>query len=253
MKRFTIKNSKLQKIVFICFWLLLWEVAAKIIAKPVILPSVGQTVATLFGMLKHMDYYKAVLFSIVRVIAGVGLSILLGIVLGVLSGLFDVVYNFLKPVMSVIKSTPVVSFIILALVWMKTATIPIFVCFLMCVPIIWTNVLQGIRETDKKLLDMCAVYKVPKRRVIKEIYIPSLRGYIYSSVAAAVGIGWKSMIAAEVICKPNYAIGTGMYNAKIYLETTELFALTLTVIVLSFIFEGLVKKLVERKRQEALG
>ncbi len=244
MRIFTIKNSKVQNLIFTLFWLLIWELAAKIINEPVILPSVGQAIAAMIEMAKHATFYKDVAISLLRVFAGVGLSIIIGIALGILSGLYAPVYRFFNPVMSVIKSTPVVSFIILALVWMKTSSIPVFVCFLMCVPIIWTNVMQGIKDTDRKILQMCSVYKISHFRVIKDVYLPSVSGYIFSSIAASIGIGWKSTVAAEVIARPEISIGGGMYDAKIYLQTENLFALTLIVIVLSFIFEYVIKNLI---------
>lgn len=246
MRISTIKNSKIQTFIFILFWLLIWELAAKIINIPVILPSLEQTIQALMAMAKQLSFYQNVGFTLLRVFTGVGLSIVIGIILGMLSGLYAPIYRFLNPVMSVIKSTPVVSFIILALVWMQTNAIPIFVCFLMCVPIIWTNVTQGILDTDKKLLQMCSVFKVKYIRVIKDVYIPSVRGYIFSSIAASIGIGWKSTVAAEVLARPEISMGAGMYNAKIYLQTENLFALTLAVIILSFIFEYIIKNFLNK-------
>lgn len=240
------KNKRLQSLLFILFWLLLWEVAAKIVNMPVILPSISQTLHALVGMAQHADFYRNVSLSLLRVFWGVGASIVVGIVLGIFSGLYDAAYRFFNPIMSVIKATPVVSFIILALVWMKTDNIPIFVCFLMCVPIIWTNVMQGVRDTDKRLLQMCSVYQISKFRVIREVYLPSVRGYIFSSIAASIGIGWKSTVAAEVIARPEISIGGGMYETKIYLQTENLFALTLVVIVLSFIIEYAIKNLLNK-------
>ncbi len=242
----TIKNKRLQSIFFILFWLLLWEAAAKIVAKPVILPTIWQTLQALAGMAQQGDFYHRVALSLLRVFGGVGASIVVGIAVGIFSGLYDAVYRFFHPIMSVTKATPVVSFIILALVWMKTDNIPIFVCFLMCVPIIWTNVMQGVRDTDKKLLQMCSVYQISKFRIIREVYLPSVRGYIFSSIAASIGIGWKSTVAAEVIARPEISIGGGMYETKIYLETENLFALTLVVIVLSFIIEYAIKNVLNQ-------
>jgi len=244
MRIFTIKNSKIQNLLFIAFWLLIWETAAKLINAPVILPSVEQSLTALIALAKHAEFYTDTFLSILRVFAGVGISIIIGIALGMLSGLYEMVYRFFNPVMSVVKSTPVVSFIILALVWMKTYTIPVFVCFLMCVPIIWTNVTQGIKDTDEKILQMCRAYKVRRIRVIKDVYLPSISGYVFSSIAASIGIGWKATVAAEVIARPDMSIGAKMYDSKIYLQTENLFALTLTVIVLSFIIEYVIKNLI---------
>jgi NitT/TauT family transport system permease protein len=111
----------------------------------------------------------------------------------------------------------------------------------MCFPIIWTNTVTGIRSTDVKLLEMCQVYKIKKLRVIKSVYLYSSLPYIQAGMISALGIGWKVTSAAEVLSLPKYSIGRFLYDSKVYLEIPDLFAWTIIIISLSFLFEGLLK------------
>ena len=139
--------------------------------------------------------------------------------------------------MNVVRSTPVASFIILALVWMNKRSVPVFTSFLMVMPIVWSNISTGINSTDKELLEMSKAYKVPKRKIISKVYVPSVMPEVYNSVTTGLGFAWKSGVAAEVLSTPLNSIGTELYNSKVYLETTDLFAWTAVIIIMSAILE----------------
>lgn len=138
------------------------------------------------------------------------------------------------------------SIIIIALIWFQSGRVPIFVCFLMCFPIIWTNAVEGIRQVSKDLLQMAKVYRVNRSLIIRRIYIPSIRPYLIAGVTTALGLGWKVTVAAEVLSNPKFSIGGNLYGAKVYLESSQLFAWTSVVIILSFAFEYLFKYIIGR-------
>jgi NitT/TauT family transport system permease protein len=122
-------------------------------------------------------------------------------------------------------------------VWLATGDIPIFISFLMVVPLIWANVHTGIAGTDTQLLEMAKVYRFSPARKIGYLYVPSVMPYFTAACSTGLGFAWKSGIAAEVIALPALAIGKQIYNAKIYLETVDLFAWTIAVILLSVLLE----------------
>ena len=138
------------------------------------------------------------------------------------------------------------SFILIAVIWFKSDNVPIFICFLMCFPIIWTSVVGGINNVDQRLIDMAYVYKVDKRYIIKDIYIPSIIPYVTTSMITSLGLGWKVTVAAEVLSSPRFSIGTKLYDAKIYVESGQLFAWTLVVIILSLILEYILKYFLQK-------
>ena len=148
--------------------------------------------------------------------------------------------------MTVIKSTPVASFIILALVWLGTSPLPAFISFLMVYPLIFTNVRAGIQSVDPEILRMAKAFSLPPVTKVRRIYVPSAFGHFVTSVKASLGLAWKAGIAAEVLAAPKYSIGRMLYQSKVYFETTDLFAWTLVIIILSLLIELAVGKLFDR-------
>lgn len=230
------------------FWILVWEMASLIINKEVYLPSPIATLEALIGLIVKMEFWKSVIMSVLRVAVGFIISCICGILIGIVCGLSRFFYELFNPLVITIKSTPVMSFIIIALIWFESGNVPIFICFLMCFPVIWTNVVQGIRGVDGNLLQMAKIYNIKKSLVIKDIYLPSIIPYISAGITMALGLGWKVTVAAEVLSSPRFAIGMHLYNAKVYLESPELFAWTGVVIILSFGFEYLFKSIVKKRQ-----
>ena len=142
--------------------------------------------------------------------------------------------------MTVVKSTPVASFVVLALVWIARDWLPVFISLLMVLPVVWSNVCTGIRSADPALLELAQVYGWPRGRILRRIYLPGVRPHFLSALRSGIGFGWKSAIAAEVLTVPHSAIGRMIYESKLYLQTTDLFAWTLAVILLSVGLEWLV-------------
>ena len=157
----------------------------------------------------------------------------------------------LRPLMLTIKSIPVASFIILALMWLRSAgNLAVFISFLMVLPVVYTNTLAGIRETDARLLEMAAVFRVPPAKRVRYLYVPAALPYFRSACTVGLGLCWKSGVAAEVIGMPSGSIGEKLYQAKVYLETPDLFCWTLTIVLLSVGCEkllSLLTELVERR------
>ena len=146
----------------------------------------------------------------------------------------------LRPLMTVVKSTPVASFVVLALIWIARDWLPVFIALLMVLPVVWSNVCTGIRSADPALLELARVYGWPRGRVLRRIYVPSVRPHFLAALRSGLGFGWKAGIAAEVLTVPHSAIGRMIYESKLYLQTTDLFAWTLAVILLSVGLERLV-------------
>lgn len=230
-----------NKLLIILFWIFVWEILSLIIAQEIYLPSPHAAFSSLMNLLISKDTYITIYYSTYRTLAGFFLSCIFGMFLGIISGIHKPVYNLLNPLIIIIRTIPVMSIIIIAIMWFKDTNVPIFVAFLMCFPIIWTNTVSGILSTDVKLLQMCEVYKIKKSRIISSVYFYSSLPYIKAGMISALGIGWKVTSAAEVLSLPKYSIGRFLYDSKVYLEIPDLFAWTIIIVSLSFLFESLLK------------
>ena len=136
--------------------------------------------------------------------------------------------------------------IILALLWFTKNNVPIFVCFLMCYPVVYTSILKGLQEVNKDLLEMAYIFKVKQRYILKDLYLPQVRPYIESALGMIIGLSLKVVIAAEVLAVPKYSMGYNLLSAKSYLETETLFAWVVIIVILSSLCEMLVAKLMRR-------
>lgn len=241
-----LKNSgKLKRIVrtmlVISFWIAVWQAASMIINQSLYMPSPAETYTALCGLLIKSSFWLSVLFTLFRVVLGLAISFVTGVAIAYLSSRWSVLQSILSPAVTAVKSTPVVSIIILALVWFDDSFAPVLSCVLLCFPIFYTNTLSGIKSVDKELLEMAAAFRVKHIRVLTGISIPSVMPNVYSALSICIGFSWKSVVAAEALSNPKYSMGYSLVTTKNYLDIPELFAWTITVIIISIIVEKVLK------------
>lgn len=239
-------KAVLRKYIVLAIWIGIWQLSYMIVRQDVMIASPAQVASTLVNLLGKFDFWLSAGNSLLRVLAGFMFAIVAGIVLAILTSSSLFARDFFTPAITVIKSTPVVSFIILAVVWLKKDMVSVFISFLMVLPIVWTNISQGIARTDKTLLEMGFVFHFSKMKLLSSIYIPSVMPYFIAAFTTGLGLAWKAGIAAEVIGIPLHSIGQHLYDAKIYLETADLFAWTVVVIILSMLVEHTLVSLIQR-------
>ncbi|MEE3392270.1 MAG: ATP-binding cassette domain-containing protein [Lachnospiraceae bacterium] len=218
-------------------WLIIWELLARLIGQDIILVSPVRVLVRLYELVQSLGFWQSVIGSSLRILCGFIISVTLGILFAVISYSYNIIRDFLAPLVLAMRSVPVAGFIILALIWFTSDYLSIFISFVMVFPIIYTNILEGLMDTDKQLLEMAAVMRVSKFKRIRFIYCPELKPYLESALTLGTGLAWKSGTAAEVIGIPDGSIGERLYMSKAYLLTPDLFAWTLTIIFLSLLTE----------------
>ena len=219
--------------------LLLWQLGAEALNQELLLVSPLKVLLRLKELIITGDFWLSVSYSFIRILSGFFLALLVGMLLAALSGGHKLIETLLWPYVSVIKATPVASFIILCLIWLDSGSLSIFISFLMVLPVVYTNILQGIKSTDRELLEMAEVFRMKLFKRLKYIYLPQVKPYLLSACTLSLGLCWKAGIAAEVIGMPDGSIGERLYEAKIYLSSQDLFAWTVVIIVISIFFEKL--------------
>lgn len=229
----------LSAIGVLAFWLGVWFLLSYSVNSRFLLPSPKDTVMALGSLVSDGEFFIISAITLGRIVLGVLISFVVGVLLAVLTESSGVAKALLTPALTVIKSTPVASFIILALLWIDRNLLPLFITSLIVVPIVWSNVSEGIRSVDRGLLDMTKVYRFPRSRRLTALYVPTVAPYFLAACKSTLGLAWKAGISAEILCTPQRAIGTELYFSKTYLETAELFAWTLVIIVLSIAIEKL--------------
>ncbi len=232
------------------FWIGVWWAIALAVGLPKLLPGPPETAAALFRLAGQGSFWRSVGLTLLRVALGYLLAVLVGTALAAACWRFKGMDAPLSTLRTVIKATPVSSFILLVWLWLKRAHVPVFISFLMVLPIIWTAVQEGLGAVDGDLKEMAYMYRLTRWQKIKHLYAPSVRPAFMAACLTGLGFAWKSGIAAEVIALTPDSVGKHLSDAKNYLEYPDLFAWTLTVILLSMLLEAALKKASRRGKGE---
>ena len=221
----------------VIFWLALWHAASVALKQEILLISPLLVVQKLTELVVQLDFWKSIFFSFIRVIGGFAAATALGIISAAGAFKSNVVKTLLQPPMSAIKATPVASYVILCLVFVSSKNLSALISLFMVLPVVYTNILQGLESVDAKLLEMAGVFRMGVKNRVKYIYISQTVPYFLSAATVSLGLCWKAGIAAEVIGIPRGSIGERLYMAKIHLDMRGLFAWTFVIILMSFAFE----------------
>ncbi len=240
-----IKGIKLITVAGI--WLGLWFLISAVIDKEILFVSPYRVVLTFYEMMVKVEFWRSVAMSILRISLGFVIGMVFGTVCAIIAHRYEFFRLFITPLFTVIRATPVASFIILAWVWISdNSNIPMFICFLMVSPVAWGNVTTGLNQVNSGFKDVANLFKFHALKRLRYIYFPSVMPYIMSAATTSLGLAWKAGIAAEVLCTPTFSIGKHIYESKIYLETPQLFAWTTLVVLLSVVLEKLLVAIVKR-------
>ena len=188
------------------FWLAVWQAAAMAIGQEVFLVSPIQAAGTLMELLPQADFWQRVGFSAGHILLGFALGVVVSVLLAAAAERWAWVDTLLAPVIQLVKATPVASFIILALVWVSGRSLSILISFLMVLPVLYSAVRTGIESADVQLLEMAQVFHLPLARRVKAIWLPAILPAFRQGCSVALGICWKSGVAAEVIGLPDGSI-----------------------------------------------
>ncbi len=241
------KINALLRVLFPLFsWLLIWQITSSIIDNSYFLPDISKTFSALFKIIFTVDFISVVLGTVFRVLSGLVIGIIVGTVLALLSNKFRWVYNFISPLISIIKATPVAAVIIIFWVMVDGDFLAILISFLMVMPIIWQNLITGLKSMSRELQEVCDVFEFSFIKRMRLFVLPSLTKFIVPAIITSVGLAWKSEIAAEIIAYTKNSIGQCINDAKYNFDTSEVFAWTIIVIAFSIILEAVTKKVLER-------
>lgn len=232
-----LKNEKARTAAAALFWLICWQGAAALLHQPLLLSSPFRVLQRLFVLLRDGDYYRALGYSLSRIALGFLLGTAAGSLLAACAARVRWTETLLRPLMITVRTVPVASFIILALVFLTSRKLNTFISFLMVLPIVYVSLLEGLKSRSRALEEMAGMYRIGAGRRILWIDLPQLKPHIISAMSLAWGMSWKSGVAAEVIGIPAGSTGEMLYRAKVYLETDALYAWTLSIVLISLLTE----------------
>lgn len=243
-------NSKLRSIaakgIAVLFALLLWQIAAMVVDLKIVLVTPVEVIERLGSIWREEGFFSSLWFSFRHIAEGFLLGLILGICFAVLAGRFKLIETMLWPFMVTVKTVPVASFVVICLIWMKTESLSVFISFLIVLPVVYGNILEGIKSEDKGMKELARVYRMPLLRRTAYVHLPQLKPFIMAACSTSLGMAWKAGVAAEIIGTPAGSVGKQLYYAKIYIDTDDLLCWTLVIVIVSVIFEKLFMLLLRR-------
>lgn len=230
-------ERKAGKLLAVIFALCLWQLAAMTIDSKILLVSPVEVAVRLTTIWQTEGFWTSIWFSFYHIAGGFFLALFLGIVLAALAGRFRRIETLLWPFLVTIKTVPVASFVVICLIWLSAEKLSVFISFLIVLPVVYGNVLEGIKSEDKLMLEVGTVFRMPLLRRLLYIHLPQLKPFIMSACATALGMAWKAGVAAEIIGTPDGSIGKQLFYSKIYLDTDDLLCWTVLIVIVSVLFE----------------
>lgn len=240
MKKQIVKKAS-RFLIALLFWLTVWELSALIVDLEFIFPRISNTFCALLQLIFTKEFWISIILSLLRIIYGLILGVIIGIIAAFICNKYKFGEAIISPAMTVIKSTPVASVIMLLWFIIGSKSVPIAIALLMVTPIIWQNVLDGFNAIEKDLSEVCDVFRFSAFKRLRILTIPTLTRFLLPAIATASGLAWKSGVAAEIITYTEKSIGKEIIDAKNGFDGAEMFALTLCVIVLSVLIEKIIK------------
>ena len=231
------------------FWIGVWYLLALIVDNLFLLPTPYSTLIALFNLMKKATFYKVILYTLLRVVTGVILGVVFGVLFAFLSYKLTFVRKIFSPLVSIIKATPVVTFITLLWISMSGNALTVFIAFLMVVPIVWQNLLNGFDAIPRELSEVCDVFEVSNLNRLKLLILPILLNYFFPALVTSIGLAWKAEIATEIIAYTRNSIGQHISDARYFLLTDEVFAWVAVIVSFSICLEILTKKILRRLKK----
>lgn len=244
-------RKKYSGIPALLFWIGVWWLGALGIHNPLLLPTPLEVFQCLLELGSTGQFWQTVALSIGRILLGVVTAVGLGVLLAILSTRSRLAELLIEPAITAMQATPVASFTILVLIWLDRDWVPVLICTMMALPVVFTGVSTGIRNVDPQLPEMARVFKLSRPRILLRIWLPSVMPFFRTACSSALGLGWKAGIAAEVLTVPRVSMGRMIAESKLYLMTPELFAWTVTVVALSLVLQRIMLALLKKGDRNA--
>ncbi len=235
-------SKNIKKIIGAAGLVSIWAIAALLIDDEIILPSIYRVGQRIAFMAKETMLVNPILTTTYRVLLGIFYSLISASLLAYISYKFSL-EDYLSPLLSFMRAIPAISMVLIVLFFTNKNALSIIVIFFVCFPIIYENVLNGLKSIPKEKFELAEIFDLKSSKIFKYIELPAIIKSILFALTLAFGLAFKAGATAEVIAGAAGGLGDLLYMAKLSFEMADLLAVTFIIIILSFIFESLAKYL----------
>lgn len=237
----------MKRIVLTCLSILLipvaWQLLSWQMAQPQLIPSFPDLIRALLRLVYSPGFLVSIGTTCLRACVGLLLSLAAASITAFLLNRSEAIRFLFMPWLSLLRSVPVISFILLALIFLNPEMIPLLIAFLTMYPLLTENLLKGLMNRRDSWKMLARQFHLNAWNRLFQINYPQLKPYLFSGLASAVGFGWRAIIMGEVLSQCVDGIGKRMKEAQVFIDVPELIAWTLVAIVLSWLTDKLISRL----------
>lgn len=222
--------------------LILWQVISCIVDSSFIVPKPVDVFVALAKLVATKNFWNNLTGTVARVFISFALSLFFGTAIGFFCGRSEFLKRFFSVPLTILRATPVVALILILIFALKSNDVPIAVSLLMTLPLVVSSISSGFEKNknDMQLLEMAQTFRFSRSKIIRYVHIPKLLPFFKSAVVSSFGMTWKVVVAGEVLCHPKKSLGNILSTAQISIESEQVFAITISIILLCFAFEKLI-------------
>ena len=229
--------------------LLLWQIFATVVDKNVLIPYPLDVLSKMITMLCQKSFYQTIVMTLSHFIIVVILSLIIAYLLAYMCFSYPLIEKYVTPVMTIVQSVPTIAFVFIILVWTSSLQTVYIVLLFVVFPLLFHNFLEGLKNIDRDLKDVIWLYHPPLFERLFRIYFPLIQSSVLSGIKSALSLGVKVSVMAEILSALPYGVGREMNYARIQVDTTELLAWTLWLIVMIMCIEYLFEKVVSYRKE----
>jgi NitT/TauT family transport system permease protein len=232
---------------------LLWVLGSALLDDQFLMPGPLAVFRALGSILTDSQSLIAIGSTLLRLLLAMGIAFFLGVLLGVVAGLKPHFGDFLRPIVTILRTVPVLSIIVIALLLLGFRKTPYFITFLMIFPLIYQAVSEGIKNIDSELIDVYSLEDNHFFTGLTHCYLPLIQDQIKTSLLQSAGLGIKVLVMAEYLAQTQSSIGNMLYLKKVNLEFDQVFAWTMILVLLAVVLEAFIEKYAKRRGQNEVG
>ena len=225
----------MKKIFPFIILIIMWQCFAMTVNRQVIIPYPAEVLAKMMAYGQNIQFYISLLYTLLRIIAGLIIASLIGITLAFASYDHQYIEANLSPIVAFFQTIPQISYIIILLVWFSSKTALMIIIVMMLFPVFYTNCLHGLKGIDQDLKDVIILYHHPMLYNVTKVYLPLMRHHINAAVDTCIPLSIKVGVMSEIFVSSANGIGKELYLARINIDTAAIFALTIDMVIIIWI------------------
>jgi ABC-type nitrate/sulfonate/bicarbonate transport system permease component len=205
-----------------------------------VLPSPWAVAAGFDEILRSGEIWSHTGASLYRIAIGFGAAVAVALVLGLLAFLSRWTRSIVHDTLAVLNATSVFVWIVISIIWFGLSNwAPIFTTFMITLPVVASNIVEGVENVDRRLLEMGEAYRLSGSERFRSIVAPSTLPYLVAGMKIGFGLALKVSVVAEIFGVTS-GIGYVMNYSREILATQMVFVWALVMIVIMMATDALV-------------